>query len=45
MLFSDLAASLDRLEATSKRNELVAILAELYQASSVEELAPVTYLV
>jgi DNA ligase-1 len=43
--FSELAASLDQLEATSSRNELVRILSEVYKASSVDELKPITYLI
>ena len=45
MKFSELAASLDRMEATSSRNELVRILAEVYKASSTAELGPITYLI
>src|ERR1700687_6028730 len=33
------------MEATSKRNELVRILSEVYRASSVDELEPITYLI
>ena len=36
---------LDQLEATNSRNELVRILSELYRASSVDEIEPVTYLI
>jgi len=43
--FSELAASLDQMEATSSRNELVPILSEVYRASSVDELKPITYLI
>jgi DNA ligase 1 len=43
--FVELAASLDQMEATSGRNELVRILSEVYRASSVEELEPITYLI
>jgi len=43
--FSELAASLDQMEATSSRNELVRILSEVYRASSVNELKPITYLI
>jgi DNA ligase 1 len=43
--FSDLAANLDRIEATRSRNELVRILSEVYRACSVEELGPITYLI
>jgi len=43
--FSELAANLDRMEATRSRNELVRILSEVYRASSVEELEPITYLI
>ncbi len=45
MKFTELAASLDQMEATKSRNELVRILSEVYRASSVEELEPVTYLI
>jgi DNA ligase 1 len=44
MKFSEFAAHLDRLEATSSRNELVRILSEVYGACSVDEMAPITYL-
>src|SRR6267143_2097153 len=43
--FTELAASLDQMEATSKRNELVRILSEVYRACSVDELEPITYLI
>src|SRR5712692_5506447 len=33
------------MEATSGRNELVRILSEVYRASSVDELEPITYLI
>ena len=45
MKFSELAASLDQMEATSSRNELVRILSEVYRACSVDELEPITYLI
>ena len=45
MKFNDLAASLDLIEATSGRNELVRILSEVYRACSVDELGPITYLI
>src|SRR5258706_4926038 len=45
MRFNELAANLDLMEATSKRNELVRILSEVYRASSVDELEPITYLI
>ena len=45
MKFNDLAAYLDPLEATSSRNELVRIVSELYRASSVDEIEPITYLI
>jgi DNA ligase-1 len=45
MKFMELAAGLDRMEATSKRNELVRIVSEVYQACSADELGPITYLV
>jgi DNA ligase 1 len=43
--FADLASSLDRMEATSSRNELVRILSDVYQACSVDELGPITYMI
>jgi DNA ligase 1 len=43
--FTELAASLDQLEGTNKRNELVRILSEVYRACSVDELEPITYLI
>jgi DNA ligase 1 len=43
--FAELAAHLDQMEATSGRNELVRILSEVYRASSVDELGPITYLI
>jgi DNA ligase 1 len=43
--FSELAARLDQMEATSSRNELVRILSEVYRAGSVDELGPITYLI
>jgi len=45
MKFSELAGYLDQLEATSSRNEMVRILAELYMDCSVDEIEPVTYLI
>src|SRR5229473_6773707 len=45
MKFSELAANLDQMEATSSRNELVRILSEVYRACSVDELGPITYLI
>ncbi|MDQ2942532.1 MAG: ATP-dependent DNA ligase [Candidatus Dormibacteraeota bacterium] len=45
MTLSELSGYLDRLEATSSRNELVKTLAELYQKSSPEEIQPLTYLI
>ena len=45
LTFSELSSDLDRLEATSSRNELVKILAELYSRSSPEEIQPLTYLI
>jgi DNA ligase-1 len=45
MRFDGLAAYLERLEATSARNELVRILSELYGACSVDEIEPITYLI
>jgi len=43
--FVDLAVKLDQMEATSSRNELVRILSDVYQGSSVDELGPITYLI
>src|SRR5579862_9605403 len=43
--FDELAASLDQLEGTSSRNELVRILAELYGRATPAEVAPISYLV
>jgi DNA ligase 1 len=45
MRFDELAAYLERLEATSSRNELVRITSELYVACSVAEIEAITYLV
>ena len=45
MKFGELAASLDQMEGTSSRNELVRILSEVYRACSVDELEPITYLI
>jgi DNA ligase-1 len=43
--FSELAANLDQMEATSKRTELVRILSDVYRAASTDELEPITYLI
>src|SRR5216683_1527000 len=45
MNFAELAANLDRMEGTKSRNELVRILADVYQASTTGELGPITYLI
>ena len=45
MRLDELAAYLERLEATSGRNELVRILSEVYGACSVDEIEPITYLI
>src|SRR5438874_2170274 len=45
MNFAALAANLERMEGTKSRNELVRILAEVYQASTSDELQPITYLI
>src|SRR5256885_11091954 len=45
MKFAELAASLDQMEATRSRNELVRILSDVYRASVPEELEPITYLI
>jgi len=43
--FAELAASLDQMEGTSSRNELVRILSDVYRACSPDELGPITYLI
>ena len=45
MKFSELAAYLDQLEATSSRNELVRIVSEVYRGCSADEIEPITYLI
>src|SRR3989442_1457558 len=45
MKFAELAANLDLMEATSKRNALVRLLSDVYGASTVDELEPITYLI
>src|SRR5258708_27449910 len=45
MRFGELASSLDQMETTNSRNELVRILSEVYRACSVGELEPITYLI
>src|SRR6202795_4744676 len=45
MKFSELAAYFDQLEPTPRRNELVCIVSRVYQACSVEEIEPITYLI
>ena len=45
MKFSELAGYLHRMEATSSRNELVKLLAEIYQKSSADEIQPISYLI
>lgn len=45
MTFPELAANLDRMEATNSRNELVRILSDVYRACSADELEPITYLI
>src|SRR5947209_1021490 len=45
MRFDELAGYLERLEATSGRNELVRILSELYGACAADEIEPITYLI
>ena len=45
MKFAQLSANLDRMEATTKRNELVAILSDVYKACARDELGPITYLI
>ena len=44
MQFSTFVGYLARLEATSKRNEMVAILAELFQQAGAEEIDKIIYL-
>jgi DNA ligase 1 len=43
--FTELANSLDEIEGTRSRNELVRILSEVYRACSPDELGPITYLI
>lgn len=45
MKFSEFAKYLDELEVTASRNELVRILAGLFQKVSEREIAPVIYLI
>ena len=45
MKFVELASSLDQMEATRSRNELVRILSDVYRACSTDELEPLTYLI
>jgi DNA ligase-1 len=45
MTFAELAASLDQMEATKSRNELVRLLSEVYRAAVPDELEPITYLI
>ena len=45
MTFSELAGYLDRMESTTSRNELVKLLADIYQKSSPDEIQPITYLI
>ena len=45
MTFAEFSRYLDRLESTSKRNDLVKTLAELYEKSSPDEIQPLTYLI
>jgi DNA ligase-1 len=44
MKFSKLVEYLQRLEATTKRLEMTAILAELFKQASTEDIAPIIYL-
>lgn len=44
MKFSELADYFERLEATTKRNEMVAILAELFKSLTPQEIEKVAYL-
>jgi DNA ligase-1 len=43
--FSDLAANLEQMEATSSRNELVRLMSDVFRACSVDDLGPITYLI
>jgi len=43
--FTKLAASLEQMEGTTKRNELVRIASEVYKGASKDELGPITYLI
>ena len=45
MTFAEFSQYLDRLESTSKPNELVKTPAELYEKSSPDEIQPLTYLI
>ena len=45
MEFTKLAASLEQMEGTTKRNELVRIASEVYKGASKDELGPITYLI
>src|SRR5256712_9289078 len=45
MKFVELAANLDKMEATRSRNELVRILSDVYRAGSTDDLEPITYLI
>lgn len=44
MLFSELAAYLERLEVTASRNEITRVLAEVYTKAGAEEAEPLSYL-
>ncbi len=44
MKFSELANYFERLEATTKRNEMVALLAELFKSLTPQEIEKVAYL-
>ncbi len=44
MLFSELSIFFQKLESTTKRNEMMGILAELFQNSEVEEIDKIIYL-
>ena len=44
MLFRDLAAYFERLEATSKRLEMFNILAELFRVAEPDDIAPIIYM-
>ncbi|MBC7320823.1 hypothetical protein H5T89_09275, partial [bacterium] len=44
MKFSELADYFEKLEATTKRNEMVVLLAELFKSLTPQEIEKVAYL-